>query len=723
MRTIRRLGCLWLLTALVFQAAAARAAESRLARFFTDDMVLQREKPAVIRGFADAGAAVTVAFAGQSKQTRADARGAWAVTLDPMPASAEGRALTVASSNGDRRISLGRVLVGDVFLVALQTSADISLGATPDGRAAAAAHPATPLLRALSIRTRPAAEPQADLAAEAATGWAAVTPGSALELSATAYYLGRELAGEANVPIGIIDLNLGSAFPISWLSRESLGETERLYGKSDIPGTVHRFERLLELRAKGEPMPDKETVTEDTLLSYAIFPAGGYNAVLHPLRGLALKAALVQLGNDYPHMIYSELERAGKQFDREELNRAYVQTYDFRKTGWRMAPVTAPRIPREWRAAFGDPALPFGLILPPASDLTTLAAHHREMRELHRQTAESLPGIGLILPGMSHRPFSAQPADARLLAQRCLSWIRGAVYARPDTPATGPLFDRLETNFNEAVIHFKPGTTRGLQARAGALEGFEAAGVEGEYSPVKAVIDGETIRVHSDALSRIVHVRYNWTNRPDEGLVNAAGLPALPFRTQKAEYVWFHTHADNDLPVEYYTPANQWEKNDVALISGHLKTHGYKKFSGWLGPIGVFTGPFGPNMGVREVKAGSPADGKLFVGDMIYGVNGAMLGDRPWETMAAAITESETREGNGRLVLGVRRRGENLDVEIALPVMGRYSAPAPYDCPKTERIVANLEKWVVSRGGDAGFLNTDALFLLATGNPDVLVVS
>ncbi len=687
-----------------------------LGRYFSDDMVLQREKANTIRGRATAGAAVAVSFAGQERTGTADANGAWAVTLDPLPASGEPRALRVTS--GNETVTLDRVLVGDVFLVALQTSIDISLGRTPEGEAAAAA-PAHPRLRAVSIATRPAGEPQADLAPEATTGWGPVTAAAARRMSATAYYLGRDLAADVDVPVGIVDLNLGPAFPIGWLSRDALLETERLYGRSDVPGQVQRFDRLLELQAAGEPMPDREVVTEETLLAFPIFPAGGHNAVLHPLRGLALRAAVVQLGNDYPHVVYTELERAGTMFDRAELNRAYVQAYDVRKTGWRMASVTTPRIPRAWRAVFGDAELPIGLILPPASDLATLAAHHREKRELHRRTADAQDGVGVILPGMENVPFSAQPADPALLARRCLDWIRGAVYRHPDTPATGPLFDRLETHFNEATVHFKPGTARGLEAREGALGFFEAAGVEGEYSPVEAVIDGETIRLRSDVLGRIVHVRYNWNDRPDPGLVNAAGLPAVPFRTERAAYFWFHRHDDDDLPLEYSTPANEWARSEVALISGHLQTHGYSNFTGWLGPVGVRTGPFGPNMGVREVKPGSPADGKLQVGDMIYSANGTMVGERAWEVMAAAIAESETREGRGRLVLGVRRRGENLDVEITLPVMGRYSATAPYDCPKTEAIVTNLENWIIAQGGRAGFLNTDALFMLATGNPEL----
>ncbi|MFU8780882.1 MAG: DUF6288 domain-containing protein, partial [Kiritimatiellia bacterium] len=693
------------------------AASLQLNRQFSDHMVLQQGKPGVIRGTATAGVKISVSFAGQEHVTEADADGNWSVTLMPMPANAKGQALTVSA--GREKITRKDVLVGDVVLVALQTSVDISLGHTPEGITAAKAHASNPRYRAISIQTLAAAHPQDDLAAEATSGWQIVSPESARQMSAIAYYLGANLVADADVPVGIVDVNLGAAFPIGWLSRETLLDTETLYGRRDVNALVRRFDKLVAFVEQGEALPPRSAVTEDVLLSYAIFPSGGYNAVLHPLRGFALKAALVQLGNNYPHMIYTELERTGKQFDRDELNRAYVQTYDIRKDGWRISPITTPRIPRAWRRVFGDEDLPVGLILPPSSDLGTLAAYHCEVRELHRLTAEENPGVGLILPAMDHEPFSSQPRDAGLVATRALAWLQGSVLQKGDTVPTGPLFDRLEANYNVATIFFKAGTARGLKAAAGALDYFEAADVDGVYSPVEASIAGETIRVRSDVVNRIVHVRYNWNSRPDQGLVNAAGLPAIPFRSQKADFAWLLRHDDNDLPMEYFTPANEWEPNEVALISGHLKTHGYDNFTGWVGPVGMRTGPFGPNMGVREVKAGSPADGRILAGDMIYSANGQMLGDKAWEVMAAAVTASETRAGNGKLVLGVRRGGRNIDVEITLAVMGSYSATAPYDCPKTERIITNLENWLVSNGASGGFLNTDALFLLATGNPEL----
>lgn len=163
---------------------------------------------------------------------------------------------------------------------------------------------------------------------------------------------------------------------------------------------------------------------------------------------------------------------------------------------------------------------------------------------------------------------------------------------------------------------------------------------------------------------------------------------------ERPGYEWLFRNEEYELPQEYFTPANQRERNDITLINVAFQGSGYENFSGWVGPAGFSAGPFGPNMGVRKIQDGSPADGKLLVGDVIYSANGKMLGDKAWLVMADAITESEKRKAKGELRLGVRRGGENIDVELTIPVMGTYSSTAPYECPKTEKIVAQLEAWM-----------------------------
>src|SRR3982751_5494662 len=67
-------------------AAAPVWAEVRLARIFSEHMVLQRQKPIPIWGWANSNENVSVALAGQTKNASTDANGKWMVEFAPMEA-------------------------------------------------------------------------------------------------------------------------------------------------------------------------------------------------------------------------------------------------------------------------------------------------------------------------------------------------------------------------------------------------------------------------------------------------------------------------------------------------------------------------------------------------------------------------------------------------------------------------------------------------------------
>lgn len=138
---------------------------------------------------------------------------------------------------------------------------------------------------------------------------------------------------------------------------------------------------------------------------------------------------------------------------------------------------------------------------------------------------------------------------------------------------------------------------------------------------------------------------------------------------------------------------------------------------------------------VKSVEPGSPADGVLLPYDIILGA--AVPPDTPsteWHTapevkpfasdsrlaLARAITWAETKEAQGKLALLCERDGTIRTLIVQLPVLGAYSPTAPYDCPKTKRVVANAAAFVAAHipaNGDtnlSGALN--ALLLYATGD-------
>ncbi len=76
-------------------AAGVACAEVRVHHIFDNNMVLQRDKPVRVWGWADAGEKVRVEFADQSEQVTVGAAGAWEVRLAAMPASARPREMVV----------------------------------------------------------------------------------------------------------------------------------------------------------------------------------------------------------------------------------------------------------------------------------------------------------------------------------------------------------------------------------------------------------------------------------------------------------------------------------------------------------------------------------------------------------------------------------------------------------------------------------------------------
>ena len=733
MFSLAHCAAMWLLL-----GSTSQAAELTFSRHYSDHMVLQRDKPALVRGFADKGAEVTVSFAGQSKKAQADDSGAWSVTLNALPANAKGSEL-VASSGG-KKVKLTDVQVGDVILFARQTTIDISLGRDKKGRQAAED---VPSVRVLSVKTIPAYEPQENLAEDAASGWEPLTKEAALKMDAAAFYMARDLAADTDVPIGVIALNLGRHFPIGWMSKEALMETTQIFGEKakqvgSVMGTMEKNRVYSEdpdhpkNKQRGYPRaPAKED---------ARYPAAGYNAALHPMRGLALKALLLQLGNNYPYYDYAKIERDGNMGKWSFTGQAYEDCYDVRKWCLYLAPTTAPRLPVEFRKVLGDNALPVGWITPPGSELDTLGRHHYEMRELQREAAEKLEGVDLILPGTDSIALSAQPADAELLGARCLSWLKGAVYKQQGAAPTGPVFERAEMNGSTAQIFFKAGTAKGLKATGGALDHFEVTAANAvkdvagnvveklEYSTAKATIDGETIRLSSDAVEDIAYIRYNWREKPDQGLTGESGLPALPFNTDIHDFPKrIIASGEEKLPRQFFMSIADWENDGPVIYDGQLQTGRDK--GRVLGPTGLkVTLAYNRNLFVNNTYVGSPAEGKLLHGDFLYGVNGEKFGDDVFADVAEAITLAETEEANGIMSFLVLRNNRKLTVDIQLEVLGTFSDTSPYNCPKTEKLVEKIEATLAKSGGTSPgkgrtgghpvFVNPEAMFLLAAGSPE-----
>jgi hypothetical protein len=127
---------------------------------------------------------------------------------------------------------------------------------------------------------------------------------------------------------------------------------------------------------------------------------------------------------------------------------------------------------------------------------------------------------------------------------------------------------------------------------------------------------------------------------------------------------------------------------------------------------------------ITAVDKGSPAEGVIKVGDVILGVGGKRFSYDPRTELGKAITLAEADTSGGGLSLTRWRNGEVDEVKLVLPVLGSYSDTAPYDCPKSQRILQQSLQNLVNRMAEPDYTSSEdpiprslnALALLASGD-------
>lgn len=155
----------------------------------------------------------------------------------------------------------------------------------------------------------------------------------------------------------------------------------------------------------------------------------------------------------------------------------------------------------------------------------------------------------------------------------------------------------------------------------------------------------------------------------------------------------------------------------------HDWTLGATGARGWIYSKNVTTS-YARQIKVTKVAKGSPAEGVLATGDVILGTGDNPFSYDPRVEFGKALTIAEAESGN--LVLIRWRDGKQGPVTVKLPVLGAYSATAPYDCPKSAKILELSCEALVKRMADKSYRagaiprSLNALALLASGRKKYL---
>ena len=218
-------------------------ADVKLPSLVGNHMVLQRNVPVRIWGWADPGERVSVNIKNQHKRTRANRNGSWEIMLDAEPAGGPYQ-LTVTGKN---QITLEDILFGEVWIASGQSNMEWPLRQTNNAEIEIMTAD-FPEIRLFTVKRDFTFEPVQDVKSN---GWQVCSPETVRNFSAVAYLFGRELHQHLGVPFGLIHSSWGGTTAQTWTSQEGLREIPELHtaalnvGKilqSDYEQYVHQKE-------------------------------------------------------------------------------------------------------------------------------------------------------------------------------------------------------------------------------------------------------------------------------------------------------------------------------------------------------------------------------------------------------------------------------------------------------------------------------------------------
>jgi len=494
-------------------ASAARA-DVRLPQVFSEHMVLQQQMPVPVWGWAAPGEKVTVSMAGQSKSATADAQGKWSLRLDPLKAGGP----HVFCVKGKNTVQLADVLVGETWLCSGQSNMAMSVGgsANRDAEVAAAKYPQ---IRMLQVERTTAETPQDDVKAK----WLVCSPETVAGFSAAGYFFGRELHQQLKLPVGLINSSWGGTPIQAWTStkaQQSVPELakivtglQRAIDTYDPAKAQQQYEKQLEAfkraaaKAKADGVAFKGRAPRKPVHPRVSPSSAGrlYNGMIAPLVPYALRGAIWYQG---------ETDAGGAA-----------------RYGLQLRTMIA-----DWRGAWQEGDFPFLFVqLPNFKALQQKPSETSGWPLIREQFLKTLsfPNTGMAVTIDIGDAEDIHPKNKQDVGRRLAWWALAKVY-KTGMPASGPLFREAKKAGKAIIVEFD--CCGGLASRdGGPLKGFAIAGKDRKFVWADAQIQGQRLRVSSPAVPEPEAVRYLWANNPNPpgNLVNQAGLPASPFRTDE----------------------------------------------------------------------------------------------------------------------------------------------------------------------------------------------
>ena len=466
-------------------------AEIKLPSLVGSHMVLQQNAKVNLWGWASPGEKIDIGLGWQKDKvhTTADENGNWEIAVKTP--EADGKAYNMVLQ-GENTITLHDVLLGEVWLCSGQSNMFFPVGHQEGTWKTGVKNYKEeiknadyPEIRLFTVGLDVSQHPENDVKGT----WQICSPETIPDFSGVAYFFGRNLHQELNVPIGLISSSWGGTKAEAWTSQKVL---------ENNPDFVPILERYAQKEEKyyhdlasyysGEKdkKPSKGERNKD--------PYVLYNAMLHPLINYTIKGVVWYQGE-------SNAERA----------------YQYRSL--------FPAMIRNWRDDWNEGDFPFYFV-----QIAPHKSQNPEIREAQLMVFKNVKNTGMVVTTDIGNPDNIHPLDKQTVGKRLSLWALSETYGKNGVVHSGPIYDHMEKRRHSIKIYFDH-VGSGLKKKGQDLTEFQIAGSDQHFYPAKARIKGNSVIVSSSEVKDPVAVRFGWKASPEPNLFNKEDLPASPFRT------------------------------------------------------------------------------------------------------------------------------------------------------------------------------------------------
>ena len=440
-------------------------AQLRLPSILSSGMVLQQNDSVSLWGWAAPAEKilVTASWSSRADSTITGNGARWKMKIKT-PAAGGPFTISIVAASGN--ITLRNVMIGEVWVCSGQSNMEWSYNHGEKDTRTEMATAGNNNIRFFQVPKITAENPQDDIHAQ----WTPCDSSTIKGFSAVAYFFGKKLQQQLNVPIGLINSSWGGTPAEVWTPAE----------------LVEKDSTLQEAAQKLEPAawwPEKA--------GYC------YNAMIAPLTPFNIAGAIWYQGES-----------------NTKTNSTYTKLFTTLIDGWRSA----------WKKE-----LPFYYvqIAPYKYGNENIGALLQEAQTRAMQH----PNTGMVVvTDLVDSVTNIHPSHKRMVGDRLANWALAQTYQKPKIVYRNPAYKSARIEKNTLVVTFS-NANNGLRSTGSAVSGFYISGATEHWVPAQANLEKGKIVLSNAALKDPLYIRYGFGNTMIGSVSSAEGLPLIPFRT------------------------------------------------------------------------------------------------------------------------------------------------------------------------------------------------